>query len=89
MQTTQIVVFQNVNVVCFNYDPLLIQPIIVFCLHHIVIKRDSSPKNKDYHVIPDVYDFLSSGEHKQIFLVRLMQGDHTLETTRSEHDGQV
>ncbi len=62
------------NVVCLNYDSVLIQPIIVFCLNHIFIISDSSPKNKDYHVIPDVSDFFSSGKHKQIFLVCLIQG---------------
>ncbi len=35
-------------------------------------------------------DFLSSDEHKQGCLVRVMQGDRiTSETTQSEHGGQV
>ncbi len=37
-----------------------------------------------------MFDFLSSDEHKKRFLVFIMQGDRTtLETTQSEHDGQV
>ncbi len=78
----------------------LIQHILAFCLEyvlasasHLAIQRNSSPKNENSLTIysPSCrHDFLSSDEHKNIFLVCIMQGDRTTsETTQREHDGQV
>ncbi len=74
----------------------LIQSILAFCLEYVsnlcitlLLKVIVHPNIKIL-MSPDVYDFLSSDEHKQRFLVCVMQWDRTTsETTQSEHNGQV
>ncbi len=74
----------------------LIQPICAFCLEYVsnlcitfLLKMIVHPKIKIL-MSSHMFDFFFSDEHKQRFLVRVMQGDRTTsETTQSEHDDQV